>query len=224
MAFSKTNRIFIVDDHPLIRHGLFHAVSSVNGFAVCGMAGSVAEALRVIAELQPDGMILDMHLPDGDGLGLLHHLSALNLQIPTLILSVCDESVYAPRMFSAGARGFLMKDAPLDEILAALRKIFAGHLAFSDAVVTRLLSRQQDGVVDPLDQLSNQELTACRLLGMGMRNKEVAARMNLSAQTIGTYKNRILRKLGLSSQYELEAFMRLHAVEDSSSTQAGDHP
>ena len=223
MASSKTNRIFIVDDHPLIRHGLYHAVSSVERFVVCGMAGSVAEALSGIEQLRPDGMILDMHLPDGDGLGLLHQLSARTLQIPTLILSVCDESVYAPRMFSAGARGFLMKDAPLDEILAALQKIFAGNLAFSDTVVTRLLSRQKDGVADPLDQLSNQELTACRLLGMGMRNKEVAARMNLSAQTIGTYKSRILRKLGLSSQYELEAFMRLHADGGSCSLPTGDH-
>jgi len=219
---SKPKRIYIVDDHPLIRHGLFHAVTGGEGLCVCGMAGTVAEAADAVPKLRPDGMILDMHLPDGDGLGFLQTLTSRNILIPTLILSVCDEAVYAPRMFAAGARGFLMKDQPLEEILAALGKVLAGHLAFSDPVVTRLLNRQMNVVENPLDLLSNQELTACRLLGVGLRNKEVAVRMNLSAQTIGTYKTRILRKLGLSSQYELEEFMRLHAVDDRFSPLNGD--
>lgn len=212
----KEKRIFIVDDHPLILHGLFHAVNAAEGFCVCGTAKSVAEAEREVVACRPDAMILDLHLPDGDGLGFLQRLYSGGGHIPTLILSVCDEVVYAPRMFAAGARGFMMKDQPLENILAALQKILAGHLAFSDEVVARLLDTKHSMLINPLDCLSNQELIACNLLGKGMRNKEVAVRMNRSPQTIGTYKTRILRKLGLNSQHALEEYMRLNFPDGTS--------
>lgn len=205
--------VLIVDDHPLIRMGLQQAVTSVEGLQVCGVAGSLAEAEAALEVLQPDAIILDMHLPDGDGLQLLRNLKKKNLEVPALMFSICDEEIYAPRMFAAGARGFVMKDQPVEIILSALEKVLKGHLAFSDAVVTRLLAPRGTGAGNPLGSLTARELSIARLFAMGLRNKEVAARIHLSPQTIGTYKLRILRKLGLQSQFELKDFLQFNDPE-----------
>lgn len=188
------------------------------------MAGSLAEAESLIQATNPDGLILDMHLPDGDGLGLLRKLQQSGQAPLALILSICDEVVYAPRMFAAGARGFVMKDQPLEIILEALQNVLQGKLAFSAGVVTRLLEGHKAPPRNPLERLSAQELAVCRLLASGLRNKEVAARMGLSPQTVGTYKSRILRKLNLTSQLSLEEFMRLNSQSNFPTPAQGSGP
>ena len=133
-------RILVVDDHPLTRKGLCDAIRAQPHLAICGEAEGWREALRLLATLTPDLVILDLNLKDGNGWSLLEHLA--NHLPPTLVLSVCDEELYAPRLLKAGARGYLTKDAPITEILAAIRKIMQGHIAISDAMATRLIQLQ----------------------------------------------------------------------------------
>ena len=205
---SAPRRIFLVDDHPFVRLGLRTALEREADFAVVGEAGSFAEALARIPELRPDLLVLDLNLADGNGWTLLERLREAAALPPTLVLSVCDEVLYAERLLRAGARGYLMKQEPAERIVAALREIHAGHLVASPAVTSRLLREGlgQEPATESAARgqpLGDQELRIFDLLAEGRRNREIAEHLRLSEKTVSTVKTRIMKKLGATSTAQL---------------------
>ena len=206
---SDPLKLFLVDDHPFVRLGLRTALEREPDFVVVGEAATFADALARIPALRPDLLVLDLNLPDGNGWTLLARLREAGALPHTLVLSVCDEELYALRLLRAGARGYLMKNEPTEHIAAALRDIHAGNLVASPAILAQLL-RDTIGApplaeVPPAlgDRLSDQELRVFDLLAEGRRNREIAAHLQLSEKTVSTVKARIMKKLGVHSTAQL---------------------
>jgi DNA-binding NarL/FixJ family response regulator len=199
----KPGQIFVVDDHPLIRKGLCDAIHAEPDLCVSGEAGGDQEALRALCSAKPDVLVLDLNLKDGSGWDLLQHLQSKKILPPTLVLSVCDEEVYAQRLLDSGASGYLMKDEPIDQVLKAIRKILAGHLAFSDAMTSKLLKSDTPQPAPPLAELSDRELQVYEMLRQSLSNKNIGERLGISPKTIGTYKARLMEKLGVRNTHEL---------------------
>jgi DNA-binding NarL/FixJ family response regulator len=211
-------QILVVDDHPLIRKGLCDAIRAQQDMDVCAEAGSLAEAKTAIVEIQPDAVVLDLNLPDGNGWTLIEDLSLKNTLPPTLVLSVNDEYLYATRLLNAGARGYLMKDTPIQEILTAIRKVLTGHIAVSDAVTDTIAEQKHPGsAAEAIKILSDRELQVFDLLAQGFSNKIIAERLSVSAKTVGTYKTRLMEKLGLRTTPDLFAFAAEQVSKNTSS-------
>ena len=209
----KPGHIFVVDDHPLIRKGLCEAINAEPDLCVSGEAEGYLEALRALCAEKPDVLVLDLNLKDSSGWALLQQLQSKKILPPTLMLSVCDEAVYAQRLLDSGARGYLMKDEPIDRVLEAIRKILAGHLAFSDAMTSSLLKPGAVKTCPSLVDLSDRELQVYEMLRQGVSNKTIGARLGISPKTIGTYKARLMEKLGVRNTHELFSFNTAGQVE-----------
>jgi DNA-binding NarL/FixJ family response regulator len=206
---SARKRILVVDDHPLVRSGLCQAIAATADLEVCGEAGGWHEALEIMPAAAPDLIVLDLNLKDGSGWTLLEQLQARGELRPVLVLSVCDEQVYAPRLLKAGARGYLMKDHPIECVLAAMRKVLSGQLALSETMTSLLLENAAHPrlAASPMDHLSTRELQVYEMLGRGLSNKAIAEGLGVSRKTIGTYKARLMEKLG----YRTTPALMLHA-------------
>jgi DNA-binding NarL/FixJ family response regulator len=204
-------QILLVDDHPATREGLRMAIAAAADLRVAGEADRWQTAFRFAQELRPDVMVLDLNLPDGNGWTLIDQLKALQALPPTLVLSVCDEQIYARRLLRAGARGYLMKDESLASILQAIRGVAGGQLIASPALTNQFMQEALGSPnepvpaepVDGLGELSDRELQIFALLGQGKRNKEIAGRLGLSEKSVSTYKIRLLKKLGVRTTPEL---------------------
>ncbi len=221
---NESIRIFLVDDHAEIRTSLKGAIDCQPGMHVAGEAASCAEAITAIQAAPPDVLVLDLHLKDGNGWVALERLAAAKQLPPTLVLSVYEESVFARRLLMAGARGYLMKDAPLPRIVAAIREIHRGLLVASEQIATQLMAEAvghrdlapADGdEAKGLGPLSARELQICAMLGTGLRSKEIANSLGVSAKTVATYKLRIMQKLGVASTPELIERYRALGLSDT---------
>ena len=208
--------VLLVEDHPAMREGLRTAIACQPGLRVAGEAATWHAALRLTQELKPDVLVLDLNLPDGNGWSLLEQLRSLQALPPTLVLSVCDEALYARRLLRAGARGYLMKDEPIGSVLQAIREIHAGHMVTSRALSSELMTQALDLAPPPeganlsaaAGELSNRELQVLGLIARQLSNKEVATCLGLSDKTVHTYKTRLMTKLGVRTTPELEACYR----------------
>ena len=221
---NESIRIFLVDDHTEIRTSLKDVIDCQPGMHVAGEAASCAEAITEIQAAPPDVLVLDLHLKDGNGWVVLERLAAAKRLPPTLVLSVCEESVFARRLLMAGARGYLMKDAPLPRIVQAIRDVHRGLLVASDLVSSQLMAEavghlngrtEDESETQSFGQLSARELQICAMLGAGLRNKEIAYSIGVSAKTVATYKLRIMEKLGVTSTPELVERYRALGLSDS---------
>ena len=205
---SEPLHVFLVDDHPFVRLGLRTAIEQHPDFTVVGEADSCAAALARIPVLHPDLLVLDLNLGDGNGWTLIEQLREAKALPPTLVLSVCDEALYAERLLRAGARGYLMKNAPSERIVSALREIHSGQLVVSPAVASRFLRNRLGEEPEPEkaptgNQLSDQELRVFDLLAEGRRNCEIAEHLGVSEKTISTVKTRLMKKLGVRTTAQL---------------------
>ncbi|MEI6655734.1 MAG: response regulator transcription factor [Verrucomicrobiota bacterium] len=216
---NPRKRILVVDDHPLVRSGLCQAITATADLEVCDEADGWHEALEKMQATNPDLIVLDLNLKDGSGWTLLEHLQARGELRPVLVLSVCDEQVYAQRLLKAGARGYLMKDTPIEGVLAAIRKILSGQLALSETMTSLLLENAATpgAPASSMEQLSTRELQVYAMLGRGLGNKAIADNLGVSHKTIGTYKARLMEKLGYRTTPELMLHARqLPAMPDES--------
>ncbi len=208
---SKTRRqVLLVDDHPLTRKGLLDALNAEPDLEVCGEADSWREALGLIGERNPDVVVLDLNLKDGTGWDLLKQLEVDPASPPVLVLSVCDEEVYALRLLRSGAKGYLMKDTPIGRVLEAVRKVLGGHVAVSDAIASGLIQAAAHGnglrpQTKELCGLSDRELQVLEFLRQGLGNSAIAERLGRSQKTVGTYKARLMEKMGVRTTPELLA-------------------
>jgi len=200
-------RILVVDDHPVVRQGLRLLIDHESDLEVCAEAETVADALEAITKHKPDVAVVDLSLRGTSGLELIKDIRVRHADLPVLVLSMSDESVYAERVLRAGASGYLMKEAATDEVLTALRRVLDGGIYLSDAMASRLLAQLVRGVPadggSPVDRLSDRELEVFGFIGRGLGTGEIAGRLHLSPRTIETYRAHIKQKLNLADAAEL---------------------
>jgi DNA-binding NarL/FixJ family response regulator len=205
-------KVFLVDDHPIVRQGLALFIDREPDLMVCGEADGATSALQAIREAAPDFVVLDISLDGPDGLELLKTLRVRYPNLPVLVLSMHDEAVYAERALRAGANGYIMKQEATDRVLTAIRHILGGDVYLSDRLTKRMLQQFVNGSVsprDPLAKLSDRELEVYRLIGAGHSTRQIADELHVSAKTVESYQAHIKEKLALRNARELVQ----HAVE-----------
>ena len=205
-------KVFLIDDHPIVRQGLALFIDREPDLMVCGEADGATSALQAIREAAPDFVVLDISLDGPDGLELLKTLRVRYPNLPVLVLSMHDEAVYAERALRAGANGYIMKQEATDRVLTAIRHILSGDVYLSDRLTKRMLQQFVNGSVsprDPLAKLSDRELEVYRLIGAGHSTRQIADELHVSTKTIESYQAHIKEKLALRNARELVQ----HAVE-----------
>ena len=206
MAQNK-HRIFLVDDHPIVRQGLTLLINQEPDLTVCGTASDAHSALTSVIEIKPDMLITDVSMSGPDGLQLVKQLLAHLPDLPILVLSIHDEMLYAERALKAGARGYIMKHEVESTILTAIRCILNGKIYVSAEMTNHLLNITCNSVVNPLASpvklLSDRELQIFEIIGRGLSGTEIAEELKLNIKTIETYILRIRQKLHLSSTREV---------------------
>lgn len=206
-SMPESARVLIVDDHSIVRFGLRQVLKQDTRFSVCGEAATPMEAKRLTETCRPDLVLFDLTLGGRDGLGLLSELHDRRPAMRILVYSAQPELIYAPRAFRAGAFGYLMKDAGVDEVPEALATLLRGDRYASDAVQRAMFQNVTGGRPQPsaeLDGLSDRELQVLRLMGTGLGTAEISAALSLSVKTIGTYRERLKLKLGADNALQLE--------------------
>jgi DNA-binding NarL/FixJ family response regulator len=212
---ARKKAVFIVDDHPLLRQGLALLVNRERDLTVCGEAEEAQTAMREITLKKPDILIADISLNGPDGLDLLKNLRMLYPNLPVLILSMHDESIYAERALRARANGYIMKQEATEKVLVAVRRILSGDIYLSDRMANKLLHQYISGASADLNSrlsaLSDRELEVFRLIGEGRSTRQIAEKLHLSVKTVETYQAHIKDKLSLHSGRELVQ----HAIQSS---------
>jgi DNA-binding NarL/FixJ family response regulator len=211
---AAKNRIFIVDDHTMFREGLRQLIDREPDLTVCGDAAGADEALRSIGELKPDLAIVDLSLSGSTGIELIKALKNKHGDLPVLVVSMHEESLYAERALHAGANGYVMKQEPAKTVKAAIRKVLGGDIHLSEKMATSLLGKlmrggQGEPPASPIEKLSDRELEVFRMLGQGKMTRHIAEELGLTIATINSFRNRIKEKLGLKNSAELV----LHAIQ-----------
>jgi DNA-binding NarL/FixJ family response regulator len=204
-------RLLIVDDHPVVRDGLSNMFARDPEFEVLGEAADGSEAVRLACALQPDVILMDLRMPRMDGLTAITELVRRGVAARILVLTTYDTDSHVLPAIDAGATGYLLKDAPRDELLRAVRAAAHGEAALSSAVATRLMSRfREPGPGRGPGPLSQRELEVLELVAGGNTNREAAARLFISEATIKTHLLNIYAKLGVNDRAAAvaEAFNR----------------
>jgi DNA-binding NarL/FixJ family response regulator len=200
-------KIFLVDDHPLVREWLANLIEKSSDLTVCGEAEDAPAALEAIAKLKPDLAIIDLSLGSGSGIDLIRSIRSSFPNVAMIVLSMHDERVYAERTIRAGARGYVMKRESTKKIIDAIHEILKGNLYLSkemtELLVEKFISSDPGHVGLPLAQLSDRELEVFKLIGQGYDINEIAETLNVNHKTIHTYSTRIREKLKLASSAEL---------------------
>jgi DNA-binding NarL/FixJ family response regulator len=200
-ATYRARRVLIIDNHP---------IENQQDLMVCAEADTARDARIAIKEFNPDVIVADIGLNQGDGIELVRDVRAHHEQLPILVLSSHDEAVYAERMLSVGANGYIMKDATSEQILHSLRRVLAGAIYVSEDVgynmIRKSALRGALGPASPIDRLTDRELQILHLVGKGMSSRETARVLNLSVKTVESHRHRIKYKLNLASGAQLVQF------------------
>jgi DNA-binding NarL/FixJ family response regulator len=201
-------RLLLVDDHPLVRDGLRARLGSLPRFEVVGEAGDAEEARQQVAATQPQVVLADVGMKDVNGIDMTARLLAEHPNLKVLMLSMYDNPEYVQRALQAGARGYVLKDAPASEIVAAIDAVAAGGTFLSPEVSRRLFRNQA-----PKPVLSARESQILVALGKGWSSKQIARELSLSVRTVEAHRQNIKRKLELDGQAELIKYAVEHARE-----------
>jgi DNA-binding NarL/FixJ family response regulator len=204
---AAKSRVFIVDDHTMFREGLRQLIDNDPGLTVCGDAAGAVEALPAIRELKPDIVLVDISLGGASGIDLIKSIKSELEDLPVLVISMHDESLYAERALRAGAMGYVMKHEPAKTMKAAIRKVLGGDLHLSEKMASAMVGKFMRGNTDrpasPLEALSDRELEVFRMLGQGKAVRIIAEEMSVTIPTINSFRNRIKEKLGLKTSTEV---------------------
>lgn len=208
---APRRRVFVVDDHAMLRHGLRKLFEDTHDLVVCGEASGAAEALQGVRQSEPDLVLLDLSLSSGSGLDLVKDLRSRHPELPILVISMHEESIYAERVLRAGARGFVGKHEGAETLLAAIRRVLSGTVHVSPSTVERLVGQLNPppGPRPSVGRLSDRELVVFELIGRGKATRQIAQELHVSAKTVDAHRAHIKAKLGLKSGAELVQ----HAIE-----------
>ena len=204
---SQQTRILVVDDQGLIQEGLIRIISQQKDLVWCGAVDGVAAARKAVVLHKPDLILVDLLLPDGCGLEMIRDLISENPNLLALVISQCDEMLYAERILKVGARGYVMKNRAISEIPKAIRAVLSGEYYFSPRVAALALHRMAAGRPENqrtgVGNLTDRELLVFQLLGAGVDTKGVAVKLHVSIKTVETHRENIKHKLKLSGAAEL---------------------
>jgi DNA-binding NarL/FixJ family response regulator len=200
-------RILLVEDHAVVRYGIAQLINRQTDMVVCGEEEDASKAMTAIEKLHPNLVIADISLKDSSGLELMRNIRAYQADLPVLVVSVHDESIYAEIAFRAGALGYLMKQEALEKVLTAIRRVLSGAIYVSDVQAARMLQNQVRGQKtineSPVQSLSDREMEVFQMIGQWKKTKEIAAELHLSVKTVEYYREQIKRKLNVKSAAEL---------------------
>jgi DNA-binding NarL/FixJ family response regulator len=204
---GRKSRVFIVDDHPLVREGLTNLINGQDDLIVCGEAKDSAQTINGMVKARPDVALIDISLENESGLELVKQLRSQFPQVALIVLSMHDEGLYAERALRAGARGYVIKRETSKSVLASIRQVLAGGVYVSEKIVKRmalrLASSREALAHSPVERLSDRELEIFRLLGQGRTPSQIAGDLNLSLKTVQAYCARAKEKFGVTSLTEL---------------------
>ncbi|HRH95287.1 MAG TPA: response regulator transcription factor [Prosthecobacter sp.] len=198
---ESVKRVVLIDDHPIMRHGLAQLIRAEDGLDVVGEAGSAREGLEVVRKLKPDLAVIDLTLPDKNGLELVKDIRAALPTTQCLVLSMHDETLYGERSLRAGARGYVMKEEAADQLVTAIHKVLAGGLYVSETLNVRMLeqvSGASRAKATGMDSLTDRELEILTLVGKGVATKNIASQLSISARTVEAHRAHIKEKLGIT--------------------------
>lgn len=210
-ARAETGKsLLVVDDHPVFRHGICQFLLQLSDFRICAEAANAQKALEAMRLHQPDMVLLDVSLPGTNGIELIKHMLAEQPALIILILSMYDESLYALRALRAGAKGYVMKQQAMENILDALKKVSRGGIyvspRFSEKLIFKTIAGAANGLGSPVEKLSDRQLEVLQLFGRNKTTREISEMLHLSAKTIETHRSHIKEKLGLKDAEELMDF------------------
>lgn len=204
---NAPRRVLLVEDHPIVRDGLRNIIQREHDLMVCGEVDTARAARAAVKELQPDVVVADLALRQGDGIELVRDVRAQFPELPILVLSMHDEGIYAQRVLSVGANGYMMKRSAGQEFLTALRRVLDGQVYVSEAIssslIKRLVARTERASTNAIDGLSNRELQILQMIGNGSGTREIAGTLNLSVKTVESHRQRLKRKLNLKTGVQL---------------------
>ncbi len=212
-------RVMLVDDHPIVRQGLANLIDAESDLVVCAQTENAAEALRVLTEAHPDVVVIDISLSDRSGLDLVKDIRARAPELPTLVLSMHDESLYAERALRAGAKGYIMKQEATEKVMDGIRKVLGGEIFVSGKMAARLMNqavRPKSSIGEnPLSRLSDRELEVFTMIGRGMGTREIANKLLLSIKTVEAHREHIKEKLSLKTGTELMRYAVQYTLEEA---------
>lgn len=204
-------RIFVVDDHPMMRQGLSQIIGAEPDLAICGEAENARQALDSVVALKPDLVLADISLPGKNGLELIKDFQALLPGLPILVISMHDESLYAERVLRAGGRGYIMKQEGGRKLMQAIRQVLGGQIYVSEkmaALILEVFSGRRAGAeaASPVENLTDREFEVFQLIAEGKGTREIAELLHLSVKTVDVHRTNIKTKLKLKSASELIRF------------------
>jgi DNA-binding NarL/FixJ family response regulator len=204
---TAPRRILIVDDHPMMRTGLAQLIDNEPDLKVAAEADTAGQAINLVSKQKFDLALLDISLPDKNGLELIKDVRALRPEIPVLVVSMHDELIYAERVLRAGGRGYIMKQEGGEKFLHAIRQVLAGQIFVSEKMSARILEtfsgRQTENAGSPVRKLSDREFEVFQLIGQGIGTRAIAEQLHLSVKTVEVHRANIKEKLALKTATEL---------------------
>jgi DNA-binding NarL/FixJ family response regulator len=217
LAYSKA-RILIADDHPITRSGIIHIVNTQTDMFVCWEAYSAKQALEGVLASSPDLVVTDFTMPNKNGLELIKDIKALQPELPILVLSMHEESLYANRVLHAGARGYITKMEGIEKLITAIRHVLSGQIYVSEKVAARILEIFSGSTSAPrkslVEELSNREYEIFEIIGQGLSTQQIANRLFLSVKTVDAHRANIKAKLKIDTTSELIAFAARWAISN----------
>jgi two-component system nitrate/nitrite response regulator NarL len=207
-------KVLLVDDHPVVRKGLYSCLAHRPNLSVVGEASNGTEAIRKVRELSPDIVLMDIYMPEMDGLAVTEFLHKESPEIKVLILSMHNNREYVMRIIKAGARGYVLKDAPPEELIRAIEAVHAGESFFSPSVARIALNQlvSEADQTTPFSRLSDREREVLTHIAEGKSNKEIAIALNVGVRTIETHRERIMHKLDIHNVAGLTKFALAHGL------------
>jgi len=207
---TTKKRILIVDDHPMMRQGLAQLIGAEPDMAICGEAENAEQALDAIKPLKPDLVLADISLPGKNGLELIKDFQAIQPDLPVLVISMHDESLYAERVLRAGGRGYIMKQEGGKKLMDAIRQVLEGKIYVSQKMSADILEmfsgRRAGAESSPVEKLTDREFEVFQLIGQGKSTRDIAEQLHLSMKTVDVHRANIKTKLKLKSAVELVRF------------------
>jgi two-component system invasion response regulator UvrY len=211
-----TIRVFLIDDHALVRTGMKMILSSEIDIDVVGEAASGEEAVPLIRKLVPDVVLCDLHLPGVSGLEITERIARGDEGTRVVIVSVLEDGPLPKRLMEAGASGYIGKGGDATELIRAVREVARGKRFLGNNIAQNLALLNVDGDTSPFDMLSPRELEVAMLLTQGLRQEDIAKRLNLSAKTINTHKTRLFEKTGVQDNIALARLAAQYGLSDPS--------